>query len=105
MTELANVGRTLMAKHSVIMRYYLTGLTAGEIVNRTGLPRCSIDREIDRNTRSNPDLIGRHLKARRKPGCVNRWPRARLVMENREWHRCGPGEWVPMQLNERSYTT
>lgn len=97
MTEWANVGRALMAKHSVIMRHYLTGLTAGEIVNRTGLPRCSIDREIDRNTRSNPDLIGRHLKARRKPGCVNRWPRARLVMDGKEWHRRGPGEWVPMQ--------
>ena len=97
MTEWANVGRALMAKHSVIMRYYLTGMTPGEIVNRTGLPRCSIDREIDRNTRSNTDLIGRHLKARRKPRCVNRWTRARLVMDGKEWHRCGPGEWVPMQ--------
>ena len=94
MTEWANVGRLLMAKHSVIMRYYLTGLTAGEIVNRTGLPRCSIDREIDRNTRSNPDLIGRHLKARRKPGCVNRWPRARLVIDGKEIGRASGRERV-----------
>ena len=99
MNEWANVGRALMAKHSLIMRYYLTGLTAGEIVNRTGLPRCSIDREIDRKTRNNPDLIGRHLKAKRKPGCVNRWPRARLVMDRAEMHRCGPGEWEPMRVN------
>lgn len=104
MTEWANVGRQLMAKHSVIMRYYMIGLTAGEIVNRTGLPRCSIDREIESKTRNNPALIGRHIKARRKPGCVNRWPRARLVMENREMHRCGPGEWAPMQCTERRYT-
>ena len=44
-TEWANVGRALMMKHSVIMRYYLTGLTA----------------------------------------------------DGKEWHRCGPVEWVPMQ--------
>ena len=70
-----------MAKHSVIMRYYLTGMTAGEIVNRTGLPRCSVDKEIESKTRNNPDLIGRHLKAKRKPGCANRWPQARLGYE------------------------
>lgn len=97
MTEWANVGKQLMAKHSTIMRYYLTGMTAGEIVNRTGLPRCSVDKEIESKTRNYSYLIGLYFKAKRNPGCANRWPQARLVMDGKEWHRCGPGEWVPMQ--------
>ena len=99
MTEWANAGKQLMAKHSVIMRYYLTGVTAGEIVNRTGLPRCSVDKEIESQTRNNSDLIGRHLKAKRKPGCANRWPQARLVMNFREMHQCWRGEWEPITIN------
>ena len=95
MSEWLKIAKKMAEQYSPVVEYYLMGMAPGEIANKVGYPKFAVVREIDAYTRVNPDLIGRHLRARKGRDPVSKWPNARLVIVGKEWSE-SDREWKEM---------